>query len=153
MEPVKLAVGDDFRKKRKQMIFVAAVAVIISTSVFFSTQMDTGRTVNVFLVDLHIDYAGGTSGYLGPDVQYVTANFETLQAGNVHTFTVTLSNHGTTTHTVSGLSSATQGFSVVSINPDIPITLQPGSSQKMTIQVQLPDYNYSGNLNLTLVTS
>jgi hypothetical protein len=153
MEPVKLAVSDEFKKKRKQMIIVTAVAVIISASVYFSAQMDTGRTVNVFSVELHINYAGGTSGYLGSDVQYLTANFKTLQAGNVYTYTITLTNLGTTLHTVDSIYSTSQGFTVVSANPSLPLTLQPGSSQKITLQIQLPAYNYSGNLNLTLNTS
>lgn len=153
MEPVKLQVAEDFRKKRKQMLIVAAVSIMIATAAYFVTFSDSTNTVNVISVELHTTYTGSSSGYFGQSVQYLTANYETLYSGDSYSYTITLTNQGTSAHTVNSITCGTQGFSITSFSQNLPLTIQPGTSQKITLIIQLPDFNFSGNLNISVSAS
>ena len=153
MEPVELSVSDDFKQKKKRMVIVAIVVIVLSIVAFGGTFSYSAETVNVMTVEMHINYTGNAGGYFGSSLQYLTANYETMYAGENFSYAVTFTNHGTSPHTINSITAATQGFSIVSMNRNTPLTIQPGASQSVVLLIHLPDHNFSGNLNLSVTAS
>ena len=153
MEPAKLSASDDYKEKKKRAIIVASVVIVLALVAFAGTFSYSAKTVNVVRVEMQINYAGGSGSYFGPSVQYLTANYETLYAGENFSYSVTFTNHGTSPHTIHSLNLNTDGFSIVSTSKGIPLTVQPGASQTVILVIHLPKDNFSGNLNLTVSAS
>lgn len=153
MEPAEIPVPDDFKQKKKRMIIVAIVVVVLTVVAYAGTFSYSAKTVNVMTVDMTVKYSGTSNGYFGPSLQHLTANYDTLYGGENFSYAITFTNQGNSAHTIQSITSNTAGFSIVSMSGNLPLTIQPGASQKVILLIHLPDYNFSGPLNITVSAS
>jgi hypothetical protein len=153
MEPVILPVTDDFRKKRKLAMIVATVAVIIAVAAFIGTSSYSAKTVNVLSAELVITYENSSAHWLGPPIQFLTANYRTLDGGGSFYYSIQLKDSSSATHYIENISTVTPGFNLMSVNPQTPVELKPGQNLEMNVVIQLPDYNFVGVLSLSVVAS
>ena len=103
-------------------------------------------TCTVTGLNVQIQYANINDTYFGP----VTQGLSLQQAyvgdgGQPVTLSFTLSEHAqeTANHSINNITVATPGFTLVSINPNVPIDFSPGSSTVITVIVQSPNSDYS----------
>lgn len=99
------------------------------------------------------DYTGTTSGYLassytcGSNCPFAVAGGGTFTITLALTSTAFLFNHNIDDFTVTG------GFTVVSVNPTLPIALSPGGSQAFSVTIQAPSVTGSYGITGTIVTN
>lgn len=109
--------------------------------------------VKVTAVNLNVDYST-TDGYFGPSSQALSTSEFSLFNGQEFTETLTLTNNALLfTHNINSITSATPGFTVLSVQPNLPYTLSKGGSVAITIKMRAPDSEYNGPLNLRISTS
>jgi len=103
--------------------------------------------------NLNIAYMGSTNGYFGPTTQALTSQIQ-LDAGQKYTDTITISSSALLyTHSIDSFSISTPGFSIVSVQPNLPIKLSAGSSASVTLTIQTPNYAYTGPVTIVLSTT
>lgn len=158
MEPVKVPISDEFTRKRKYMAVVSIVAALIALSAFIATSSYSVDTVNIISVKLEISYVNSSNKWLGPSTQFLTANYKTLYAGADYNYSITLTNHYSEPESISDIKVNSSGFSLQFLSSNlplttIPMTLIPGESQTVFLLIKLPEYNYVGDLVVTIDAS
>ncbi|AKA48010.1 hypothetical protein IX51_01665 [uncultured archaeon] len=148
MEPVE--VGKPESVKKAKLIVTAAVvaALAVSTGIYLVTGSDTGVTVNITSITLHLGYGSTSDNFFGSAVQVVTANYETYGGGQTVSFTIAFHNHDSKAHRVTAIFVKASGFDVVSENPNLPVTVNPGQTSHITVNIQVPDHNFAGTLDI-----
>lgn len=150
MEPVKIPITEEKHRNRRRVVAVGIVVIIISMSVFFALSLNSVATTNVLGVQVHIEYLGNTSGYLGPAVQNFSWNFKTLTPGESFHFYLELKNRGNATHIVKLLGTGSGNFDIVSSTPATPFSISGDSSQSILLTLKPPDQGYVGELQIYL---
>ncbi|MGC8506299.1 MAG: hypothetical protein ACP5NK_06305 [Thermoplasmata archaeon] len=149
MEPKESGYSEEFRQKRKNLT-IAVVLVIITVSGFFVvTGEQSQNTVNVMWLVVDVHYPPG-AGYFGPQVRYIQENIHTMQSSGAYSFSFIIKNSGNTDHSISGISVNTPGFTLVSLQNQLPVSISPGDSATIVFTVMTPPFNYQGNLNVTV---
>lgn len=109
--------------------------------------------VDITAMNWYIDYTG-TSGYFGPSSQSYNGGY-VYNAGDQFTYTMTFQSTALMfSHPINAITIQTPGFSIISINPQLPTQKIPsGGSISITITIQTPSYAYTGPLDLRMSTS
>lgn len=113
-------------------------------------------TCTVTGLNVQIQYANASDTYFGPVSQGLSLQQPYFGVGGQPvTLSFTLSEHAqeTANHSINNITVATPGFTLNSINPNVPIGFSPGSSTVITVIVQSPNSNYSGAITLNISTS
>ncbi|MEM0157138.1 MAG: hypothetical protein QXN26_03615, partial [Thermoplasmataceae archaeon] len=116
MHPIESQYSPEMKSNRQRMTYVAIAVIIVVSGYFAFSHMGTEETVNVMWLQVNLEYAAG-SGNFGPSVQYIQENIHTISGGTDHTFTVSLTNRGTSPGSVLSISSNTPGFLIKSSSP------------------------------------
>ncbi|MCL4333401.1 MAG: hypothetical protein M1290_01295 [Candidatus Thermoplasmatota archaeon] len=153
MEPVRIPITQEMHRKRKMVVVVGVVVALISLSVFFALSLDSVATTNVMGVQVHLEYAGNSSGYLGPAVQNYTWNFKTLTPDETFHFHFKLTNHGSAPCVVSIDGIGNGGFKLLSSSPSMPLQIAGGSTQTVVLTLSAPSNGYVGELQIFLSAS
>lgn len=135
------------RKAKIAMIILVLIVIgaIIGNSIFHKPK------VTVTAVDLSIIYQTN-SGYLGPTSQSLEGF--TADAGTKYAYSITFHSSAILlTHKIERIYVNTSSFSIISISPQLPYSFGPGSTFTITIIFQLPSNEYTGVLNLVIVTT
>lgn len=110
--------------------------------------------VKVTAYNLNIVYTGSTSGYLGPTSQVISTNSFNVNGGQIYTDTITLYTSALLLdHQIDSVTMNTPGFSIVSVQPSLPYKFSSGSSIALTLQIQTPSNDYTGTVNIIIITS
>lgn len=153
MEPVEVSVPPSVKQARVR-VAVAVVAVIaISTGVFLATSSDTGVTVNITSITLHIGYGSSTDSFFGSPTQNLTANYETYGGGHTASFRIAFHNYGSRTHSITTVFVRASGFTALSENPILPLNVAAGQTSYVTVNIHVPDHNFAGALDIYAVAS
>jgi|YelNatPaOPRAMG01_1025707.scaffolds.fasta_scaffold02109_9 hypothetical protein len=153
MEPVVLPVTEDFRRKRRMTMIVATVAIIIAVAAFAGFHSYSVKTVNILSVELTILYQNSSEKWLGPQTQFLTANYKTLDGGSIYQYSIVLKNHSSTVQYIDSITSGTNGFSIVTTGHTAPISFNPGQSITIGLLIHLPNYNFVGTLDVVITGS
>lgn len=148
MEPVAVGKPESLRKTRLMVAVSVIAALAVSTGVYLVSASDSGVTVNVTSITLHIGYASSSDNYFGNAVQRVTANYETYGSGQIASFIVPFHNYDSKVHSLSTLFVKAPGFEVVSENPALPVSVNPGQTVYITVEIKVPTQNFAGSLDL-----
>lgn len=135
------------------LIVVVAIVVVLGLQLY--NQLGIGKPqVNLTAQNAHIDYTCSLCPhYFGPTLQG-GGNSLSVSGGSQFTETVTPKNQDCcSSHQVSSASILTPGFTLISITPSLPITLGPGDSISITINIQAPNSAYTGPLDYQITTS
>lgn len=153
MEPVLLPVTAEFKRKRKLAMIVTVVSVLIAVAAFVGTYSYSVKTVNILSVELSISYENSSTKWLGPQTQFLTANYQTLEGGSYYRYSIVLINHSSETQHLWSITSRTAKFFILETGLQTPMTFEPGQSVNLNLLIHLPDYNFVGVLDLVLVVS
>lgn len=138
------------KRNRNIGILVAFVIIVLGLALFAST---LSTSVNVTGTNLDVNYTGITTGYFGADTQSIGGSIS-VNGGGQFTETLTLTDTAILlSHNINTIAVDTSGFTLVSIAPSLPITLQPLSSITITLIITAPSSSYSGPLTITMSTS
>jgi hypothetical protein len=151
------------------IVVIVVVAIIAIASLgLISNPLSSGSnttqstqppaTVTLTAANMQVVYPNAaTSGYLGPSSQSLNVNGlpQTFAGGQEFSLTISLNNQASiiTSHTISLISTNTQGFTVNSVSPTLPYTLGPGASVTFTITLTTPNTNYDGPYTIVVTTS
>ncbi|HZY46201.1 MAG TPA: hypothetical protein VFE96_00240, partial [Candidatus Bathyarchaeia archaeon] len=110
-----------------------------------------GATVHIE-ENLDINYAGGASnGWLGPS--RTETEPATVDSGNDYSETLSLYSTSAYTEKITSITISTEGFSIVSITPNVPITFDPRATVDITVTIHAPDVYYHGPLDIRIDAS
>jgi len=139
--------------KTRSKVFIGVGVVVLVIVVAIGLASLSTPTVLITGTNLEIEYTGITGGYFGPSSQslgYTT----TWPAGDTFSFTFTLTSSAVLlTHSINQITVDTPGFTLISVSPSLPYNVSPGGSVAITLVIRAPNTNYSGPLNIVLVTS
>jgi len=147
------------KPKRKATRYVVTAVIIVIIVIAFIAIVGSQHignptiTVSINNINLQIIYTGSTSGYLGPTSQVIYYS-NSVSGGQQFSLTLTLTSSALLfTHYINSITLNTNGFTLVSISPNLPYSLSPGSSVSFTLTIQAPSYNFNGPLNIVVSTS
>ncbi len=149
MKPTESGYSKEFISGRKRITMISVVVIVVVGGFFGITHMQTQGTVNVMWLQVHTEYRGKET-FFGPSVRYVQEDFHTIDANSTHTFYLTVTNYGSSAHSILGLKIQTHGFILVKSMNSFPYTVNSGKAVTLEFEVHVPARNYAGNLNLTL---
>ncbi len=113
-------------------------------------------TVTITGFNLQISYADSSNSYFGPSTQSLTGAGLPLQLqhGQQFTYSFKLAMGGITgtSHSVDSLGLTTPGFTLLTVNPNLPYTFSAGSSVTFIITGHAPNYDFTGAPTLVLST-
>ncbi len=141
---------------------IIALFIVVSVIAAFISGMDSGmqsisnnaKTVTITGDNLDISYTGSTSGYFGPTSQAISSTPLTLKGGQQLTSSFTITSSALLlNHDINQISVTTPGFTLNSVTPNLPITLSPGSSVRVTLTITAPNEDYSGPITYNLGTT
>ncbi len=157
------------RSEEKAIIIVVAlvailvVGVVATVFIFYSPfsfiSQVTPRPVPVVVTGflLHIQYPNSASnGYFGPATRVLNTPFIVyLQHGEHFQLNLTLTlAANAVAHSVNSISfTFSPGLTLVSVNPNPPVSIQPGFPVRFTVTCQAPNSDYAGPATLDLFTS
>jgi len=140
-------------KRKATKYVVTAVIIVIIVIAIIAIVGNPTVTASINNVNLQISYTGSTSGYLGPTSQ-VFSYSNSVSGSQQFSLTLTLTSSALLlTHYINSITLNTNGFTLVSISPNLPYSLSPGSSVSFTLTIQAPSYNFNGPLNILVSTS
>ncbi len=148
MKPVEVEKPASVRQARFRVTAAVVAALAVSTAVYLVSASDTGVTVNIISISLHIGYGSFSDNFFGSPSQAVTANFETYGGGQTVSFTIPFHNYDSKSHRVTAIFVNETGFEVVSESPKLPVTVNPGQTSYITVDITVPVHNFAGNLDL-----
>lgn len=151
MEPVKAAKPSFVERNKLRLTAVVIAVIAASTAFYLLTGSDTGTTVNVTYVSVQEISNGQPSHFLGGPVRNITWSYITYGSGEVVSIPIAFHNSGTSSRTITSISSGTAGFTVTS--SPVPVTVSAGSTAHVTVHVKVPGHNYAGKLALTVSVS
>lgn len=132
---------------------IVVVVVVVAMVSLIIIGAASASTVNITAQNLSFDYTGSTSGYFGPSFQG-GGNSLSVGGGSQFTETITPTNGALLlTHSINSISVTTPGFTLVTISPNLPYSLTPGSSITFTLTIQAPNTNYNGPIGILISTS
>jgi len=128
------------------VVLVAILALAPTVSMASTLQTIPSRNVT-------INHAGATSLHFGPSQGAQIQNGLIAYNGIRLSESLTVSNGDLlASHTVNQITPTTNGFTVASVSPALPITLTPGGSASITITFDTPNTGGSGSLTIMIVT-
>ena len=138
------------------IIVVTFAVLIVATSLpfFISSNLSvriTQTNVSVFYPcgDNCVQFDGDWLGFSIP----VQASTFSVAPGSVFSLTITPRNTDPlSSHSVSNITSFTQGFEIVSISPNLPVNINSNANVSLTMEVRAPVKSYSGPLYFNLTT-
>ena len=143
--PVTLAVGQSVTG---QVMFAPTSSGTASgmVSISFTTQYRKRSSLIASTITLPLSGAGTTSGQIAPSPTSLA--FGSVQVGNSHTMTETLTNSGGASVTISAASATGSGFSASGLS--LPMTLSVGQSVSFSVTfMPTSGSSASGNLAIT----
>ncbi|MFG1519434.1 MAG: hypothetical protein AAE977_03000 [Thermoplasmataceae archaeon] len=152
MQPKESGYSDEFKQKRRKLTIAVALVIIIVSGFFVVTGEQNQNTVNILWLRVDIHYPPGAD-YFGTPVRYIQENVHTLQSSGTYSFSFVIGNSGNSSHSITDLKIDTTGFSLVSVENSLPLSISPGGSATMTFTIMTPPDNFQGNLNISLFTS
>ncbi len=106
----------------------------------------TGYVLNIFYPN------GATDGWLGPSPRSYATNV-IVSGGDPFNDNLTLYSTSPSAQNITSIKVTTQGFSLMSVSPNLPIMFSAGERVSVTLTIQTPDANYDGPINLRIATS
>ncbi len=143
------------------LVVVLVVAVAATAFIFFAPANLISRVtprpgpVTVTGLFLAIMYPNSASdGYFGSAYRYLSNAIPIyLQHGQSYQTRFTLTLGTGTDHTLDSITLAlSDGFTLTSYIPNLPLTMTPGSSTTFTITLQAPNTDYTGPVTIDLFT-
>ncbi len=138
-------------------ILAMIVIVIIAAVLLFS--FASNSQIRITAVNMNVSYNCGGNDCIQFDGNWFgsiqgTGNSFPVPFGSHFTETITPTNQDCCNpHPISSISSLTSGFAVISTSPALPVTLNPGESLKISIQIQVPNHPYTGPIDFQVITS
>jgi hypothetical protein len=131
-----------------------------ATSTPLTTPVPTvGQTMEITGINLQFQYCSADQNYFGAATQSIAISNQPNQVLTVNQgsqfflyFTLTASTAGSG-DSITAITVGTSGFSVVSIQPQVPIAYSPGVSQQITVTLTAPNASFNGPVQLVLSTS
>lgn len=118
------------------------------------------QSIEITGINVEINYAASDQGYFGPESQSVAISNQpndilTVNQGQQFFvyFTLTATTSSTSSDSIASVTSQTSGFTVVSVQPQVPITFSPGAAIQITVTLQAPQSAFNGPIQLALSTS
>lgn len=147
----------DPKKKREIEVFVV-VALVVGGALAYYALSDQ---VTVTAENVNVTYAGIYQGYFGPasqslcrDCPYTAQN--PLFGTTTITITITLTNDptlgGGQAHSVDAIT-VNDPFTITSTSPSLPVSVSPGGTTSIAVQVQTPSHGGTFTLTLTETTN
>ncbi len=142
------------------LVVILAVGIVASAFIFFSPFSFINRVtsrpgpVEVIPLVLYVSYPTSSDNYFGPSYRFLDANPMYFQHGTRFQASFALALGGSTgSHSVNSISLGfSPGFTLLSVNPRLPLTMSLGSSQNFTITLQAPSIDYTGPVTVNLFT-
>lgn len=135
---------------------VVVVIIIIGVGYYLANSGNIGNpTVKVTItgLNLQIAYNGLTGGYLGPTSQAISYS-DTVNGGQQFSVTFSLTDTALLlNHQINSVTVSTNGFSVISVSPNMPYSMSPDSTVTITVNLGSPGSSFDGPLTLSLATS
>lgn len=132
---------------------IVSIALFLSGCCAGTQVVAPTHNVQITSGNLNVYYQGSTSGYFGPTSQALSGSIN-LKGGDTYTETITISSSALLyTHSINQFTVNTPGFTLVSVSPNLPISLSPGSSAAITLTIKAPDEDYSGPVTYMLYTT
>ncbi len=147
-EPLEIKPGEEFIKKRNEMIIILIITLAVSSVAFLGLHSETAFTVNVMSITVTIySYENNQTQVVSTNI--IPFNHETLYGEEAFLFTFNIKNFNNSDLKVIDLKSQTTGF-VVKLNyPEmIPFVILPHSNTDLKMNIFSPDYNFVGNLSI-----
>jgi len=136
------------------VIFVAVVIIIALIIALVYLVVLPSTRVTVTGVDWEIHYNGAENGYFGPSPQSsCSACPIKISTDDQFTYTLAFTSSGSSlSHAIDNFTVAAP-FTLVSVSPNLPITVTPGGSATITVTLKAPSdagsYVLSGAMNTT----
>jgi hypothetical protein len=147
------------KRKATKYVVTAVIIVIVIIAIVAIIGSQHGNigtptvSVNINNINLQISYTGITSGFLGPTSQALSYS-NSVNGGQQFSLTLTLTSSALLlSHDINSITLNTNGFTLISISPNLPYSLSPGSSVSFSLMIQAPNYNFNGPLNILVSTS
>jgi len=148
------------KSHRSRNIIAILIAIVIVGLIIYAIPILTTETVTITGLNIQVQYNGSDSGYFGPTSQSVPITNQPSQMLQVKagqqfflSFSFTESALATGTHSINEITVVTQGFTLISVDPALPITFSPASSIRITITFQAPNSNFNGAVTVAFSTS
>ena len=148
------------RKSHRTRNIAAIVIIVIVVLVVIAASFTSTSTITVTGLNVHVQYDGSVQGYFGPTQQSASIGNQpnqvlTLTGGQqfIISDTFTESSLATGSHSLNNITVTTQGFTIVSVDPELPITFSPGSTVRITITFQAPNSDFNGAVNVVFATT
>jgi autotransporter translocation and assembly factor TamB len=132
---------------------IVSIALVLSGCCSGTQVVAPTHNVQITGGNLNVYYQGSTSGYFGPTSQALSGTIS-LKGGATYTETITIKSSALLyTYSINQFTVNTPGFTLVSVSPNLPISLSPGSSAAITLTIKVPDEDYSGPVTYMLYTT
>jgi hypothetical protein len=148
-----------FRRTR-YLLLAAIAALLIVLVIITGFIIITGPKTTVTGLTLHIQYPNADDSYFGAATQSVPINIGQSNILEIDkgqqfylSFSFSASNLESINHSITGMTVSTTGFTIISANPNTPITLTPGNSTTITINFQSPSSSYTGPVDVAFTVS
>jgi hypothetical protein len=127
-------------------IWIVTIAIVLVIALVFVAIAASSTAVRVTGVNISEQSSSGSS----QPVSQAPNNAFSVTGGSQFTWSFTLTNPSNSTMSFahSSVTITTSGFTLISIDPSLPIYFNPGSSMIITLTIQAPNRNYEGLLGI-----
>ena len=145
--------------RSRNFVIIAAVGILIVVLVVSGILFTASPKTMITGMNLKLQYPNSDDLYFGAISQSIAIGNQPSKVLEINkgqqfylSFSFTESSLATASHSITGMTATTEGFTIVSVSPDTPITLTPGSSIMITITFQSPDSYYTGAVDVAFTT-
>lgn len=156
-QPIRSSSSSKSHRSRKKVAIVIVAVVIlvlvVSVIVYSTLPVSPEKPEKVTLTALHIEiqYNDSSQDFFGPRFQAVSIGNQPNQVLVIDkgqqfsvSFPFSESQSATGNHTVNNITATTLGFSILAVDPGLPINLSPGAYIAMTLAFQAPNSTFTG---------
>jgi hypothetical protein len=147
-------------RSRNIMIGVFAVIMVVIMVTALASFGAPKTTITGINLQVEYPYMNTDPSYFGSVSQSVTISnqpnkvLEISQGQQFYvSFPFTESYLATGSHSINQIRAITPGFTVLSVDPQIPISFSPGSTIIITVTLQSPNSYFTGAINLAISTT
>jgi hypothetical protein len=144
----------------RNLLIAIVVGVLIVAIAGAGIMATTNPKTTITAMNVHIQYPNPNDSYFGASSQTIavtnqqSTSLEIAKGQQFYlSFAFGASPLESNSHAITGMRVTTPGFSIVSVNPNTPITLTPGSSTTITITFQSPESYYTGAIDVVFTVT
>jgi len=136
--------------RRVGIVVVVIIVIVIAALAVVWGLGGSASKVQVTAVNLQIGYSGIIT-YFGPDTQSLPG--ATTIGGHRFSYTINFTNSGILSHSVNSIGLMTNGFTLISESPPLPVTVAAGGKVSITLTIQTPTSGFDGPLAIGVFTT